>query len=166
MVIAAEAERTRSINPESEMPFAESQTDIKAGHRKIMHPNTFYLLLSFCHSDCVWVWCEGSSGLFKDSWTLMKRSTHCSKYKQLLGFWFLLESWKVVFLCGYFWAFYPCLFWLSARQIVCFYHSHMWHCWHWRKDFVNLAQNHSTEGRYTMSENKSKKINLHGFFHI
>ena len=57
MVIAAEAERTRSINPQSEMPFTESQTDIKAGARKIMHLSAFYLLLSFCHSasECVWV---------------------------------------------------------------------------------------------------------------
>lgn len=31
MVIVAEAERARSINPESEMPFAELQSGIKVG---------------------------------------------------------------------------------------------------------------------------------------
>ena len=56
MVNAAEAERSRSINPESETPFAESQADTKAGGGgsgggcEIMQPSTFYLVLSFCHS--------------------------------------------------------------------------------------------------------------------
>ncbi len=34
---------------------------------------------------------------------------------------------------------------------------HMWHCWHWRKDFVNLVQNHSTAGQAQSVRKQVKK---------
>lgn len=57
MVSAAEAERSRSINPGSVTPFADSQADIKVLSCKLVFPDSF-LPLSVL---------GGGGGLFKRS---------------------------------------------------------------------------------------------------
>lgn len=63
MVTAAEAERNQSINPESEMPSAELQTDIKAAPVKSCIRAHFYLFDSLRRAvfESVWVQCGGDT---------------------------------------------------------------------------------------------------------
>lgn len=85
MVTAAEAERTRSIKPESETPVLESRRQtLKPSLIKIMQPNTFYLLPSFCHSRL-----RACLGVV---WGLLDISSHGSEHEQSSGFVFFVKA--------------------------------------------------------------------------